>query len=156
MEHEELPEQLLDAWVGLSAMLKASRITQTLTYNEAVVMKLVYDQYRADGVGRTAVSRIVRETHMLKSLVNRTIGSLCRQGYLRRERGSEDARTLFVCPVEQRLPDFLAEHRRSLALAGWVTQQIGPENARRFISMYRTLAASGVPLESIQKGESDL
>lgn len=146
MEREELQERLLAAWIGVSGMLKASRITEELTYNEAVVMKIVYDRYREDGVGRTAVSRIVRETRMLKSQVNRTITSLCAQGCLRRERGEEDARKLYVSPVEEKLPAFLAVHRRSLALAEQIIAVIGEEDAQRFADMCSRLADSGLRL----------
>ena len=55
MERGVLEENMLDAWIGARGMLKNSKITKSLTYNEAVVMKIVYDQYRQDGVGRTAV-----------------------------------------------------------------------------------------------------
>lgn len=146
MEREELRERLLGAWIGLNGMLKSSRVTEEMTYNEAVVMKLVYDRYRADGVGRTAVSHIVRETKMLKSLVNRTVTALCAQGYLRRERGEEDARKLYVSPVEEKLPGFLAVHRRSLELAEQIVAVIGEEDALRFTVMYEKLAASGLRL----------
>lgn len=146
MEDEALLERVLRAWVGASGMLKSSRITRELTYNEAVVMKLVYEQYRADGEGRTAVRRIVRETGMLKSLVNRTVNALCAQGYLVKERGEADARSVFVRPVEERLPDFLAVHRRSLELVRQIVDIVGPEDAEGFVRMYEKLSASGLRL----------
>lgn len=146
MSGELLEEELLAAWVGLSGLLKASRITSTMRYNEAVVMRLVYTRYRQDGVGRTPVSEIVRQTNMLKSLVNRTVGALCRQGYLCTERGAEDARTLFVRPVPERLPDFLAVHRRSLALARQIIALVGRQDAQCFVRMYHKIRAAGVRL----------
>lgn len=146
MEDEALLERVLRAWVGASGMLKSSRVTRELTYNEAVVMKLVYEQYRADGEGCTAVKRIVQETGMLKSLVNRTINALCAQGYLVKERGEADARSLFVRPVEKRLPDFLAVHRRSLELVRQIVDIVGPEDAEGFVRMYEKLSASGLRL----------
>lgn len=141
-----LEERMLGAWIGIRGMLKDSRITEGLTYNEAVVMKIVYDQYRRDGVGRTAVSAIVRRTNMLKSLVNRTVSALCQRGYLRRERGKEDGRSLFVCPVEERLGDFLAVHRQSLTLARSIVEVIGEADAEAFVRMYERLAAAGLRL----------
>lgn len=144
MERETLEERMLNAWIGAKGMLKDSKITQNLTYNEAVVMKLVYDQYRRDGVGRTAVSAIVRQTNMLKSLVNRTVNALCDRGCLRRERGEEDGRSLFVCPVEDRLEEFLAVHRQSLALARRIVDVVGPEDAEAFVRMVEKLERAGV------------
>lgn len=146
MKYSELEERLLSAWIGIHGILKSSRVTERMTYNEAVVMKLVYDQYKRDGVGGTAVSRIVEESHMLKSLVNRTINSLCAQGYLCRERDPEDARRLTVYPNMDRLPDFLAVHSQSLELAQTIINLIGPEDADRFVRMYEKLSASNLRL----------
>lgn len=146
MEDEALLEGVLRAWVGASGMLKSSRIMREMTYNEAVVMKLVYEQYRADGRGYTAVRRIVRETGMLKSLVNRTVNALCARGYLVKERGEADGRSVFVRPVEERLPDFLAVHRRSLELVRQIVDIVGPEDAEGFIRMYEKLSAAGLRL----------
>ena len=146
MERETLEERMLNAWIGARGMLKDSKITRNLTYNEAVVMKLVYDQYRRDGLGRTAVSRIVKQTNMLKSLVNRTINALCERGYLLRERGEEDGRSLFVRPVEARLDDFLAVHRQSLDLARRIVDVAGQADAEAFVRMVERLSAAGLRL----------
>ena len=130
MENGELRERLLSAWIGINGFFKDSRMTRELTYNEAVVMKLVYDQYRADGVGRVPVQSILKRTNMLKSLANRTIDSLCAQGYLVKERSG---RALSLRLAPQRLADFLAVHQRPLALAQAVIDAIGPEDADRFV-----------------------
>lgn len=143
---EELCERMLGAWIEVNGMLKDSRITRDLTYNEAIVMKLVYDQYRADGTGRVAVGRIARETNMLKSLVNRTVGALCGRGYLLRERGERDGRNVFVRPVEDRLEDFLAVHRRSLALVRQIIDVVGREDAESFVRMAEKLSQAGLRL----------
>ncbi len=133
MYNDDIQERMLTAWIGINGFFKDSRMTQDLTYNEAVVMKLVYDQYRADGDGRTPVQSIVKRTNMLKSLVNRTVDSLCAQGYLVKERDGRDARILYIRPVFQRLNDFLAIHQRSLDMVQAVIDAIGPEDAEQFV-----------------------
>lgn len=143
---EELCERMLGSWIEVNGMLKDSRITRDLTYNEAVVMKLVYDQYCSDGTGRVAVGRIAREANMLKSLVNRTVGALCDRGYLLRERGERDGRNVFVRPVEDRLEDFLAVHRRSLALVRQIIDVVGREDAESFVRMAEKLSQAGLRL----------
>ena len=146
MERGVLEENMLDAWIGARGMLKNSKITKSMTYNEAMVMKIVYDQYRQDGVGRTAVSTIVRRTNMLKSLVNRTINALCQRGCLRRERGEEDGRNLFVYPVEERLGEFLSVHQQSLTLARRIVDVIGEEDAAAFVRMVEKLEQTGLEI----------
>ena len=44
---EDLRERLLNAWIGLNGYLKDSRVTQTMTYNEAVTMKLVLEDRKS-------------------------------------------------------------------------------------------------------------
>lgn len=140
---EDLRERLLNAWIGLNGYLKDSRVTQAMTYNEAVTMKLVLDQYRQDGVGRTPVQAILRKTRMLKSQVNRTVNALCRQGYLTKEKGGEeDARALFVRPAPERLADFLAVHARSLQMAQTIIDVIGAEDAAQFVRICQRLLAA--------------
>ena len=94
-------------------------------------MSIVYERYREDGVGAVTFGEICRRTRMLKSLVNRTIGTLASRGFLERRTG-EDKRTTYVVPVKKKLPEFLEEHERSLALARRIIGLIGEEDARTF------------------------
>lgn len=144
MEREALREALLGAWIGLNGRLKDSQVTRDLTYNEAVVMKLVYDRYRVDGEGRTAVRELVEATNMLKSLMNRTVNALRAQGYLETER---EGRSLYVRPRPERLGDFLAVHHRSLELAEQIIDVIGQEDAARFVSICQKLDAAHLSLK---------
>ena len=78
----QLEEDLILAWIHATGVLKNTRITQKMIYNEAVVMSIVYERYREDGVGAVTFGEICRRTRMLKSLVNRTIGTLASRGFL--------------------------------------------------------------------------
>ena len=138
----ELRERMLTAWTDISGYLKNSRMTQGITYNEAVTMKLVYEQYQKDGIGLTPVQTILKRTHMLKSLGNRTINALCAQGYLVKEQNGPDARMLYVRPVPERLPDFLAVHERSLQLAGAVIEILGEQDAESFVRICEKFLAA--------------
>lgn len=150
MEQEALQEQVLTAWIGLNALLKDSRMTREMTYNEAVIMKLLLDQYRSDGVGRIPVQHILRQTNMLKSLANRTINALSAHGYLVKERGGEDARALFVRPVAERLPDFLAVHRHSLQLVQQIIDIIGESDAHAFVRICQKLADAAPKINAVE------
>ena len=88
--------------------------------------------------GAVSFGEICRRTRMLKSLVNRTIGALVRRGFLQRRTG-EDKRTTYVLPVREKLPEFLEEHERSLALARRIIALIGKEDARTFCRIAETV-----------------
>lgn len=149
MRNKNLDEQVLTAWIGLNGLLKDSQMTQGLTYNEAITMKLIYDRYRADGEGRTPIQYIIKQTKMLKSQVNRTLNALCDQGYLVKERDTKDARILFVRPIPARLEDFLAVHRRSLSIVQAVIHIIGETDAAEFVRICGKLSAAAPELSSI-------
>ena len=134
---------LLQAWVTLSWIVKNRRITKGLMYNEATVMMLLYNRYLTDGVGLISIKEIVEQTRMLKSLVNRTVSALERKGLLVRCPGTEDKRTVFVKCVEDKLDTFLQVHRSSLQVAQNIIAIIGEEDANTFIRIVQKLDHAG-------------
>ncbi len=139
-------DMLLNAWVKLSGILKNSRITKGLAYNEAIVMLLLYKRYCQDGIGMISIQDIIRETQMLKSLVNRTVNALESKGLLERCRGEKDRRTLSVKCVEDKLDVFLEVHNSSLEVANNILRIIGEEDADNFIRIVEKIESSGYKL----------
>lgn len=135
---ESLEEQLLSAWINLNGILKDSLMTQGLTYNEAIVMNLVYSDFQA-GQSRTSMQQLITMTGFLKSLMNRTINSLCQQGFLQKVK---EGRNLYVSLIEDKLPDFLKIHDHSLGLAREIVKVIGADDAECFIKTSKKLSAS--------------
>lgn len=136
---ESLEERIISAWVKLTGILKNTRITQDMIYNEAIVMNLVYNKFSEDGEGLVSFKEIVNSTQMLKSLVNRTIDSLVRQGYLEKVDG-QDKRTTFV--RAKNLDGYLKEHEKTLCLVRNIIQTIGVEDAEAFVRIADKIAAS--------------
>ena len=143
MAETEQAEQLLRSWVKLSGILKNNRISKGLAYNEAAVMLLVYHRYLEDGIGRISIKEIIRETQMLKSLVNRTVNSLEQMGLLERCPGDGDKRTVFVRCVSSNLPVFLQAHTVSLQVAQRIIEIIGQADAEAFIRSVGKLERAG-------------
>lgn len=131
-ERKQLNEDLIVAWVRLTAVLKTSRITQGMNYNEAIVMMLCYNRYRERGDGVISFKEIADQTKMLKSLVNRTLDALINKGYLERVEGS-DKRVTFVRIVEKNLEPFLKVHESSMRLADEITRIIGVDDVTAII-----------------------
>ena len=128
----DLEEDVIGAWVRLTGLLKNTRLTDGLQYNEAIIMNIVYRKYREDGKGLVSFKNIVTETSMLKSLVNRTIDSLVAKELLERCDGA-DRRTTFVRPVKKNLEEFLRVHEQSLGIAQAVVSIIGKKDAETFV-----------------------
>lgn len=146
MEQNTQTLPLLRAWVQLSGILKNSRFTKGLPYNEAIVMLLLYEQYVADGVGILSIREITASTKMLKSLVNRTVNSLESKGLLTRCEGTGDRRVGYIRYVEDQLSVFLEVHNSSLQIAQRIIDIIGPEDAEHFIRIVDKLQQSGYSL----------
>lgn len=140
----KLKEDLIASWVRLTGILKNTRLTQGMIYNEAIVMLIVNRKYEEDGVGLVSFKDIVNETKMLKSLVNRTIDSLVRKGMLERSDGEADRRTTFVRPIPENLGPYLAVHRRTLLMVQEIIDIIGEEDARTFIRLAEKLIQADV------------
>lgn len=135
----QLEEDLILAWIHATGVLKNTRITQKMIYNEAVVMSIVYERYREDGVGAVTFGEICRRTRMLKSLVNRTIDALVEKGMLVRCEGV-DKRTTLVRIQPEHIAPYLAVHERSLELAHSLREIIGDEDAEAFVRISRKIS----------------
>ena len=143
-QHQTL--QLLRAWVQLSGILKSSRFTKELPYNEAIVMLMLYEKYQYDGRGILSVKEITTSTKILKSQVNRTLNSLQQKGLLQRCDGEGDKRIAYVRCVEENLDVFLQVHASSMQIAAQIRDIIGPEDTQVFIRIVEKLSQSGYHL----------
>lgn len=135
--------QLLRSWVQLSGILKNSRFTKELPYNEAIVMLMLYEKYQQDGKGILSVKEITTSTRMLKSLVNRTINALENKGLLIRCQSQGDKRIGYVQCVEEQLGVFLQVHASSMEIAKQISIIIGPEDTEAFIRIVQKLQNAG-------------
>ena len=133
---------LIQAWIGLSGMLKNSRFTKELPYGESIVMLQLYQA----GDAPLSIKQITESTRMLKSQVNRTINSLEEKGLLFRCPGDGDRRLGYVRANPERMDIFLQVHRSSMAIADHISNIIGAEDTEHFIRIVNKLAQSGYHL----------
>lgn len=133
---------LIRAWVQLSCILRNSRFTKALPYNEAIVMLQLYQA----GDQAISIKQITQQTHMLKSQVNRTINALEEKGLLERCEATGDRRLGFVRLRKERLELFLQVHAESMQIADEISRIIGPEDTEHFIRISNKLAQSGYHL----------
>lgn len=143
----DLREEVLLSWVKLSGILKNTRITKGLLYNEAIVMLLLYNRYRQDGVGIISIKEIIQQTKMLKSLVNRTVNSLEKKNLLQRCEATGDRRMVYVRCVEEKLDVFLQVHNASLALVENLIDIVGVDDAGAFVRISEKIENSGYSIK---------
>lgn len=139
---EEKSLALIQSWVQLSGILKNSRFTKELPYNEAIVMLQLYQA----GSSPISIKEITARTRMLKSQVNRTINSLEAKGLLERCEADGDRRIGYVRAIKEKLDVFLQVHASSMEIAKSISDIIGPEDTDNFIRIVNKLAQSGYHL----------
>ena len=140
-------EELLQAWVTLSGIIKNCRITKGLQYNEAIIMNILHKQYIEDGEGKVSIKDIGQKTKMLKSLVNRTVNSLEKKELLERCKAEGDKRIAYVRCAKDKIDLFLSVHNGSLMHAENITEIIGEDNTNAFIDIVRRIDESGYVLK---------
>jgi len=146
MNKKNKAEELLQAWVTLSGIIKNCRITKGLQYNEAIIMNILHKQYQDDGEGKVAIKDIVQKTKMLKSLVNRTVNSLEKKGLLERCESDGDKRISYVRCAKDKIDLFLSVHNGSLMHAENIIEIIGEDNTESFIDIVKRIGESGYSL----------
>lgn len=147
----DLNERIVLSWVQLSAILKNSRITQGMPYNEAIVMLLLYHEYKSTGNARLPLSTVIAKTKMLKSLANRTINSLETKGFLIKAENPEDKRAIDLVAIPERAELFMDVHKRSLLIADEIRNAIGNEDAETFIRIVNKIVSLSALSESINR-----
>lgn len=147
----DLNERIVLSWVQLSAILKNSRITQGMPYNEAIVMLLLYHEYKSTGNARLPLSTVIAKTKMLKSLANRTINSLETKGFLIKAENPEDKRAIDLVAIPERAELFMDVHKRSLLIADEIRNTIGNEDAETFIRIVNKIVSLSALSKSINR-----
>ena len=143
MQNNVQEEKLLEAWVTLSGIIKNSRVTKGLHYNEAIIMNVIYNRYTEDGQGRVSIKEITSKTRMLKSLVNRTVNSLIKKGFVQHCESAGDKRVVYVKCTPEKLETFLKVHGGSLKIANSIIEIIGEEDTEAFIRLVEKIEKSG-------------
>ena len=106
-------------------------------------MLALYNRYLADGEGLTSIKDIIKETGMLKSLVNRALGELQSKGLITYQKGTADRRTKFVKCVKENLDVFLSVHNGSVKVAERIIDIIGEDDTKEFIKIVEKLSNAG-------------
>ena len=133
---------LIQAWVRLCGMLKKSRFSAALPYNESIVMLQLYQA----GEKPISIKEIINQTRMLKSQVNRTINALETKGLLERCPGFGDRRIGYVRIVKEKMEQVLQVQTSFSEIGQNISNIIGPDDTAHFIRIVNKLAHSGYHL----------
>lgn len=123
-------EELLRTWLELAATIWSRQMVSGMTYNEAVVSNLLLHQQQECPETPMTATELCEKTNIRKSQMNLLLGSLEKQGYLRRCRSAQDRRRVDLYLTETGKTAYLSSHRQGRALIDAVMAQLGEENTR--------------------------
>lgn len=124
-------EALLRAWLELAAAIWSRRMVSGLTFNEAVVSNLLLYRQQEEPNHPMTATELCEKTNMRKSQMNLLLGSLEKQGYLRRCRSETDRRQIHLFMTEAGAAAYQSSHRQSRELINAVVQGIGETEAQQ-------------------------
>lgn len=135
MGKEHLDEELMNAWLDVSAMIRTDRIASELTFNELFICNLLMRQKKKDASTYLTAADLCVRTRILKSQMNRCLTSLEKKGMIERIRSEEDKRKVFIKFREENIAIYEKEYEQTLKIPNILIQEMGEEQVRRIIDV---------------------
>lgn len=129
MDPQKLGEDLLRAWLELTATIWSRDLVSGLTFNEAVVCNLISFQMHQAPEAPVTATYLCEKTNMRKSQMNQVLTSLEARGYLCRSRSESDRRRVALVLTAEGQKAYDASHKKAGGLLQAVVERLGPEAA---------------------------
>jgi len=122
----QLSEDLIIAWMQLSAMMEKRALVHGLSFNEALVCNLL-DR------GCTTASALCARTKILKSQMNAILRSLEKKGIICRSPSPTDRRKVEIRFLDEGYQLYRQSHQHTLAILDQLIKTLGEEDVRTII-----------------------
>ena len=153
---ESLSEELLNAWLDVSAVIRNDRFVNGLTFNETFICNLLLRQKKKDSAVYLTAADLCARTGILKSQMNRCLTSLEEKGLVRRIRSKEDKRKVFIQFREENAEIYEREHEHTLRIPEILTREMGEKRVREMIAMLDEVTEiTGRIIKAEEKGERE-
>lgn len=140
-------EALLEAWMGMTAVIRGNRLLEGLSMNEMLICNVLYQQRQQGGPPVTA-TELCRRTRLLKSQINHILTSMEDRRLIRRVRSQEDRRSIHIQLREEALPLYQREHRAVLEILGAVCGALGEGGARQLTELLTRATAAAAQYQA--------
>lgn len=130
MRNEDSVEELLSAWLRVSAKVRNERLVESMTFNEIFICNILYARTVANHEVITATD-ICIHTRMLKSQVNKVLVAMEKKGLIVRERSSADNRKIIINFTDEGMRLYMLEHEGIRALIESLIERLGEDEARK-------------------------
>ena len=130
----ERNENLLSAWLNLSASLWNERFVRTMSFNEAFVLNLLIKNAKENPYHTLlSATDLCAKTGILKSQMNRTLNTLEDKGYITRLKNKDDKRVVFVSLTATGRAAYNKEHMHILDIVDKISSELGAEQTDNIV-----------------------
>lgn len=151
MEHRSpAQEDLLQAWMGMSAFIRGNRLLTDFSFNEIMVCGLLFRCQESGSEPLTATD-LSEQTNLLKSQINHILTAMEERGLIRRVRSHRDRRVVHVHLLEAGRTSYLQEHTRVMNIIQAVFDTLGYDNAKTLTALINQATEA---VNAYQKGDS--
>lgn len=132
----EINEEILEAWLELTASIDNEKIVSKLPFNEILICRYLYEHQNCE----VTASELCKFMGMLKSQMNRTLTSMEEKDLIYRERSKHDKRQIFVYLNKEQISVYEKEHSRILGIVDRLVKRVGIDNANKALEIFKLIA----------------
>ena len=127
-------EQLLQAWLDMSLVIRGNRLVSGFSLNEMVICRILYERQEQGGEAVTA-TELCNRMQLLKSQINKLLTTMEKKGVIERVRSESDKRKIEIRLREEGARQYVEEHNRILKIIGYVYSTLGEEASDHFTQL---------------------
>ncbi len=146
-------ERMLAAWLRVTTSVSQVHQLRDLRYNEALICNILMKNEIEHPGRRLTATDLCRESHILKSQMNRTLQCMEEKGIIERQRSTEDRRRVYT----RLRPDsviYERQHDQVLDTVGAIAARVGADNVDQIVDMLNAISEAAEEV-SRQVAEQD-
>lgn len=132
-------ERMLAAWLRVTTSVSQVHQLRDLRYNEALICNILMKNEIEHPGRRLTATDLCRESHILKSQMNRTLQCMEEKGIIERQRSTEDRRRVYT----RLRPDsviYERQHYQVLDTVGAIAARVGTDNVDQIVDMLNAIS----------------
>lgn len=137
---QSICEEVLNAWLKLSTSICNERIVPDMPYNETLICRILYRNQEEHPEKQITATDLCNETHMLKSLMNRTLNCMEEKGLIFRHRSEKDRRQVLVSLNMEMVHIYERQHQKILDFVDTLLDKLGREKADEIIRIFTLIS----------------
>ncbi len=132
-------ERMLAAWLRVTTSVSQVHQLRDLRYNEALICNILMKNEIEHPGRRLTATDLCRESHILKSQMNRTLQCMEEKGIIERQRSTEDRRRVYT----RLRPDsviYERQHDQVRDTVGAIAARVGTDNVDQIVDMLNAIS----------------